>query len=153
VGQRRASDKVGGYGSRWWRRTAVGRFCDQPDACGRPGRRCARCVLIVGVAVWAARGGCDHDSTAARPVRFGGDSQPFINNPKLATLHSTDGINWSRDDVKPLAGFDSYGGGRIQVTNGNVLVTVVKPSFNQDGTSTEPGAIPKSVVLVGTQKA
>jgi hypothetical protein len=35
-----------------------------------------------------------------------------------------------------------------------VLVSVVDPiPFNPDGTSTDPTAIPKTVVLVGTQKS
>jgi hypothetical protein len=56
--------------------------------------------------------------------------------------------------VEPLTGFDSFGGGRIQVTDRNVLVSVVEPStFNTDGTPTNPGAIPKTVVLVGTPKS
>jgi hypothetical protein len=73
---------------------------------------------------------------------------------KVVILHSTDGVNWSRDDVKPLVGFESYGGGRVQVTDSNVLVSVIKPvGFNADGTSTDPAAIPKTVVLVGTPKS
>ena len=73
---------------------------------------------------------------------------------KLLILHSTDGINWSREEVEPLTGFQSLGGGRILVTANNVLVSVVKTiPYNPDGTSTEPGAIPKTVVLVGTPKS
>jgi hypothetical protein len=78
----------------------------------------------------------------------------YGSSSKLVILHSTDGVDWSRDDVEPLTGFDSFGGGRIQVTDSNVLVSVVKPiPFNPDGTSTDPGAIPKTVVLVGTAKS
>lgn len=78
----------------------------------------------------------------------------YSSSSKLVILHSADGVAWSRDDVKPLTGFDSFGGGRIQVTDSNVLVSVVEPiPFNTDGTSTQPGAIPKTVVLVGTPKS
>ena len=75
-------------------------------------------------------------------------------SPKLVVLNSTDGINWSRDDVESLVGFSTFGGGRIQATDSNVLVSVVQPStFNTDGTPTNPTVIPKTVVLVGTPKS
>jgi hypothetical protein len=85
------------------------------------------------------------------------DMQELYKNtydPKLVILHSTDGVNWSREDIEPLTGFNSYGGGRIQVTDSNVLVSVVKSiPFNADGTSSDPTAIPRTVVLVGTPKS
>lgn len=75
-------------------------------------------------------------------------------SPTMVILHSTDGISWSREEVESLTGFESFGGGRILVTNSNVLVSVVKTiPINPDGTSTDPGAIPKTVVLVGTPKS
>lgn len=74
-------------------------------------------------------------------------------SPKLVVLNSVDGVNWSRDDVEPLVGFSTFGGGRIQVTDDNVLVSVVEPTFSADGTSFDPTAIPKTVVLVGTPKS
>ena len=81
-------------------------------------------------------------------------SQQNTYNTKLLILHSVDGINWSREEVEPLTGFQSFGGGRILVTANSVLVSVVEPiPYNPDGTSTEPGAIPKTVVLVGTPKS
>jgi hypothetical protein len=74
--------------------------------------------------------------------------------PKSVILHSADGVNWSRDDVQPLVGFDNAAGGRIQVTASNVLVNIVEPiPFNADGTPTDPTAVPKTVVLVGTPKS
>ena len=78
-------------------------------------------------------------------------NQQGTNASKMVILHSVDGVNWSRDNVEPIVGFNSYGGGRVQVTDTNVLVSVVKPiPLNPDGTSTDPTALPKTVVLVGT---
>ncbi|MEP7113599.1 MAG: hypothetical protein ABI862_10065 [Ilumatobacteraceae bacterium] len=100
----------------------------------------------------------DDDGTVR--VEFSNEDMQGIYNeqntytPKPVVLNSTDGINWSRDDVESLAGFKSFGGGRIQVTDSNVLVSVTEPStINADGTPTNPGAIPKTVVLVGTPKS
>lgn len=67
--------------------------------------------------------------------------------PTTVVLHSTDGMNWSRDDVKPLLGFDSFGATRVQVTDSNVLVSMVNPA------SRDAHGIPKTVVLVGTAKS
>jgi hypothetical protein len=67
--------------------------------------------------------------------------------PKSVILHSTDGINWSRDDVRSLVGFDSYGVNRVQVTASNVLVSMTNPN-NRDAQG-----IPSTVVLVGTSKS
>ena len=66
---------------------------------------------------------------------------------KTVLLHSTDGMNWSRDDVKPLVGFDSSGATRVQVTDSNVLISMV----NINGRDAE--GIVKTVVLVGTAKS
>jgi hypothetical protein len=67
--------------------------------------------------------------------------------PKTVVLHSTDGMNWSRDDVKPLVGFDTFGATRVQVTDSNVLVSMV------DSNSRDAEGTPKTVVLVGTPKS
>jgi hypothetical protein len=67
--------------------------------------------------------------------------------PKTLLLHSTDGINWSRDEVKPLVGFDSFGATRVQVTDSNVLVSMV------DANSRDAAGLAKTVVLVGTAKS
>jgi hypothetical protein len=67
--------------------------------------------------------------------------------PKSVVLHSTDGINWSRDDVSPIVGFDSFGATRVQVTDSSVLISMVDPnSRDAEGTA-------KTVVLVGTAKS
>ena len=73
--------------------------------------------------------------------------QQAIVAPTTVVLHSADGMNWSRDDVKPLVGFDSFGATRVQVTDGNVLVSMV------DAASRDAQGIPKTVVLVGTAKS
>ncbi len=73
--------------------------------------------------------------------------QQAVVPPKTVVLHSTDGMNWSRDDVTPLVGFDAYGVNRVQVTDSNVLVSMV------DSNSRDAQGIPKSVVLVGTAKS
>ncbi len=67
--------------------------------------------------------------------------------PKSVVLHSTDGINWSRDDIEPIAGFDTYGATRVQVTGTNSLVSVV------DTNSRDTNGVAKTVVLVGTAKS
>jgi hypothetical protein len=72
--------------------------------------------------------------------------QQSASTSKTVLLHSTDGINWSRDDVKTVAGFDGYGTSRVQVTDSNVLVTMVDPNTH------DAQGIPKTVVLVGTPK-
>ena len=56
-------------------------------------------------------------------------------------------MNWSRDDVKPLLGFDSSGATRVQVTDSNVLISMVNPA------SRDAQGIAKTVVLVGTAKS
>jgi hypothetical protein len=68
-------------------------------------------------------------------------------SPKSVVLHSTDGINWSRDDVSPIAGFDSVGATRVQVTDSSVLISMV------DANSRDAQGTPKTVVLVGTAKS
>ncbi len=70
--------------------------------------------------------------------------QQAIVTPKTVVLHSADGMNWSRDDVKPLLGFDSFGATRVQVTDSNVLISMVNPA------SRDAQGIPKTVVLVGS---
>ena len=67
--------------------------------------------------------------------------------PKTVVLHSTDGFNWSRDDVQALVGFDSFSSTRVQVTDSNVLVSMVNPNGR------DAAGIPKTVVLVGTAKS
>ena len=67
--------------------------------------------------------------------------------PKTVVLHSADGFNWSRDDVGPIVGFDSFGSSRVQVTNDNVLVSLV------DANSRDAAGLAKTVVLVGTAKS
>ena len=74
-------------------------------------------------------------------------SEQSANTYKNVVLHSTDGRSWSRDDVKPIAGFDTYGATRVQATDSNVLVSFVDP------TSRDDQQIPKTVVLVGTPKS
>ncbi len=74
-------------------------------------------------------------------------SEQNTSTTKNVVLHSTDGINWSRDDVKPIAGFDTYGSTRVQVTDSNILVSFVDPN------SRDAQQLPKSVVLVGTPKS
>jgi hypothetical protein len=69
-----------------------------------------------------------------------------IATPKSVLLHSADGLNWSRDDMKPLIGFDSFGATRVQVTDSNVLVSVVDGNHGVDG-------LPRTVMLVGTAKS
>lgn len=74
--------------------------------------------------------------------------QPQANYPaKTVVLHSTDGMNWSRDDVKPLVGFDSFGAIRVQVTDSNVLISMLNIN------SRDAQGISKTVVLVGTAKS
>jgi hypothetical protein len=81
-------------------------------------------------------------------------SQQLATQFKSVILHSTDGVNWSRDDVAPLAGFDTTGGGHIQVTDSNVLVSVSQTTFfNTDGRPADPKVLPKTVVLVGVPKS
>jgi hypothetical protein len=66
---------------------------------------------------------------------------------KSVVLHSTDGLAWSRDDVGPIVGFDVFGTTRVQVTDSNVLVSLVDPN------SRDAAGLPKTVVLVGTAKS
>jgi hypothetical protein len=104
--------------------------------------------------VYASDGGVQVVSPD-RTVRVTFDAQTLgalfdeanANTYKNVVLHSSDGINWSRDDVKPIAGFDTYGATRIQVTEGNVLVSFVDPNTR------DAQQIPKTVVLVGTPKS
>jgi hypothetical protein len=62
-------------------------------------------------------------------------------------LHTTDGINWSRDELKSVAGADGYSPSRVQVTQNNVLVTLIDPA------SRDAAGVAKTVVLVGTPKS
>jgi hypothetical protein len=86
-------------------------------------------------------------------VRFTGDDISNLYNQQAAfpsktvVLHSTDGVNWSRDDVNSIAGFDPYAARRVQVTPSNVLVSLSNPN-NRDA-----DGIPATVVLVGTSKS
>ena len=73
--------------------------------------------------------------------------QQAVFTPKTVVLHSTDGLSWSRDDVKPLVGFDSFGATRVQVTDSSVLISMV------DINSRDAEGIVKTVVLVGTAKS
>jgi hypothetical protein len=83
-------------------------------------------------------------------IYSGQNSSPF----KTVILHTTDGVNWSRDDIAPLAGFDTTGGARLQITESNVLVSVSETTmFKPDGTPVDSTALPKTVVLVGTPKS
>lgn len=66
---------------------------------------------------------------------------------KPVMLHSADGINWSREDIKPLVGFDTFGATRVQVTDTNVLVSFVNPNAR------DAVGIPRTTVLVGTEKS
>jgi hypothetical protein len=66
---------------------------------------------------------------------------------ETVALHSTDGTNWSRDDVASIVGFDAFGTTRVQVTDSNVLVSLV------DSNTRDAAGLPKTVVLVGTAKS
>ncbi len=66
---------------------------------------------------------------------------------KTVILHTTDGINWSRDELKLVAEGNGYNATRVQVTQNNVLVTLIDPA------SRDAQGIPKTVVLVGTPKS
>ncbi len=71
-------------------------------------------------------------------------NQQVNSQSKTVVLHSTDGINWSRDDVNLIAGFDTYSANRVQVTDTNALISLVDPN------SRDASGLPKTVVLVGT---
>ena len=73
--------------------------------------------------------------------------QDSVAPPKAVVLHSADGFNWSRDDIKPITGLSIYGTNRVQVTDSNVLVSMVDPN------SRDAAGLPKTVVLVGTAKS
>jgi hypothetical protein len=73
--------------------------------------------------------------------------QQAVVTPKTVVLHSTDGMNWSRDDIKPLIGFDSFGAARVQVTDSNVLISMI------DINSRDAQGIAKTFVLIGTAKS
>jgi hypothetical protein len=62
-------------------------------------------------------------------------------------LQSTDGINWSRDDVSSIAGHDVSMINRTQLTDKGLLVTAV------DNSQKDAKGIPKTLVLVGTPKS
>jgi hypothetical protein len=66
---------------------------------------------------------------------------------KTVILHTTDGINWSRDELKSVVGADGYSPSRVQVTKNNVLVSLIDP------TSRDAAGVAKTVVLVGTPKS
>jgi hypothetical protein len=66
---------------------------------------------------------------------------------KTVILHTTDGINWSRDELKSVVGADGYSPSRVQVTKNNTLVSLIDPS------SRDAAGVAKTVVLVGTPKS
>lgn len=66
---------------------------------------------------------------------------------KYVVLQSTDGINWSRDDVSSIAGHDVSMINRTQLTDKGLLVTAV------DNSQKDAKGIPKTLVLVGTPKS
>jgi hypothetical protein len=66
---------------------------------------------------------------------------------KTLILHTTDGINWSRDELKSVVGADGYSPSRVQVTKNNVLVSLIDPA------SRDAAGVAKTVVLVGTPKS
>ncbi|MEP7046149.1 MAG: hypothetical protein ABI949_05695 [Ilumatobacteraceae bacterium] len=92
-----------------------------------------------------------HAEDGSVRVTFGPDDMQslYINGstPKGVVLHSADGINWSRDDVKQLVGFDSYGATRLQATDTNTLISFV------DVNSRDAKGFPKTVMLVGTARS
>lgn len=61
-------------------------------------------------------------------------------------LHSDNGVDWSREDLGTLAGFDVFSPTRIQSSGNTVLVTVVDSSAASETTPA------RTVVLVGTPK-
>lgn len=87
-------------------------------------------------------------------------------------LHSSNGVDWSREDLDTLAGFPTNGVTRIQSSATSVLITLVRltqppAGIAPDGTTpdtapagtaparTTPGAeapIPQTIVLVGTPR-
>jgi hypothetical protein len=66
---------------------------------------------------------------------------------KTLILHTTDGISWSRDELKSVAGADGYSPSRVQVTKNNTLVSLIDPAIR------DAAGVAKTVVLVGTPKA
>jgi hypothetical protein len=63
--------------------------------------------------------------------------------PRVAVLHSDDGVTWSREDLTSIAGFDTSGA-RVQSAGKTVIVTVL------DSRATSEDQVSKTVVLVGT---
>ena len=74
--------------------------------------------------------GCSHADGTVRVTFTSADLQTLYDKqgtylPKTVVLHSTDGLSWSRDDVRPIVGFDTFGTTRVQVTDSNVLISLV----------------------------
>lgn len=70
-------------------------------------------------------------------------SKPTIST--LVLLHSTDGRQWSRENLSDLTGSASAGPGYIREFNGTLIVTLIDPSKRVNG-------LAATLVLVGTHK-
>ncbi|MEO6125215.1 MAG: hypothetical protein ABIR32_16035 [Ilumatobacteraceae bacterium] len=62
-------------------------------------------------------------------------------------LHSTNGLDWSREDVRSIVGRDVYRVVRLQSSSGTVIATVLDPLDKLDGGGN------RALVLVGTPKS
>ena len=70
-------------------------------------------------------------------------SKPTIST--LVLLHSTDGRQWSRENLSDLTGSASAGPGYIREFNGTLIVTLIDPTKRVNG-------LAATLVLVGTHK-
>jgi hypothetical protein len=64
--------------------------------------------------------------------------------PATFVLHSTDGVNWSREPLTDLAGAAIFGSGGVRLTDTQIIVAAnLEGQKNTDGT-------PKQTLLIGT---
>src|SRR5690606_24162439 len=78
--------------------------------------------------------------------RMGLYEQAGVGVAAALILHSTDGFNWSRENLSDLAGFESFGASRVHSVGNTVLVTVLDRSEQSEQRPS------KTVVLVGTPR-
>jgi len=82
----------------------------------------------------------DGEALSSQAQDDGGSLQPIL-------LHSTNGLDWSREDVRSIVGRDVFRVMRMQSSSGTVIATVLDPMDKLDGGGK------RALVLVGTPKS
>ena len=100
------------------------------------------------VAIRLAEGGAVVATFTQEDLQLGlyGDLYSDAAPPDIYVVHSTDGVNWSRERLSDIAGAAISGTGGIRTTDTQVIVAANLAD------ATTPGGAPRQVLLIGTPR-